>query len=213
MKRSYSLAAVLAVLMTWHALAASALRDPTDEFYNNAMGLYEQGRFAEALPLAQKLVVVDEKALGPNHLDFAKDLNLLGLLYHQLRHYAEAQTAYERSLAIREKQLRPDHPDIAQSLSNLGLLYIAEGHYADAERVLKRALAIRVKAFKPDHPDIGLSLRNVGNAYAKQGRCADAEPLYKQSLQIFERVFGASSLCSARARRPRRLLLQTAQLC
>jgi tetratricopeptide (TPR) repeat protein len=95
MKRSYSLAAVFAVLMTWHALAASALPDPADEFYNNAMGLYEQGRFADALPLAQKLVLVDEQALGPNHLDFAKDLNLLGLLYHQLRHYAEAQTAYE----------------------------------------------------------------------------------------------------------------------
>src|SRR5215471_15495692 len=58
-------------------------------------------------------VANDEKALGPNHLDFAKDLNLLGLLYHELRHYAEAEASYERSLAIREKQLWPDHPDVA----------------------------------------------------------------------------------------------------
>jgi len=179
MKCAYSFAAVFVMLMSWQTLAANLPPDLVD--------LYGQRKFAEALPLAQEVVAIDEKALGPNHLDFAKDLNLLGLLYHELRHYAEAEASYERSLAIREQQLWPDHPDVAQSLSNLGLLYIAEGRYVDAERLLKRALAIRVKAFKSDHPDIGLSLRNVGNVYAKEGRCSDARQLYKTSLQIFER--------------------------
>ena len=201
------------MLMSWQTLAANPPPDPADALYSRVMDLYGQRRFAEALPLAQEVVAIDEKALGPNHLDFAKDLNLLGLLYHELRHYAEAEASYERSLAIREQQLWPDHPDVAQSLSNLGLLYIAEGRYVDAERLLKRALAIRVKAFKSDHPDIGLSLRNVGNVYAKEGRCSDARQLYKTSLQIFESIRSRSSLYSTRARRAGRVLLQTAQIC
>jgi tetratricopeptide (TPR) repeat protein len=129
MKRA-SLAAVFVALMAWNALAANSPAQPADELYDKAMELYGQRKFVEALPLAQQVVGVDEKALGPDHLDFAKDLNLLGLLYHELRHYADAETCYKRSLAIREEQLWPDHPDVAQSVSNLGLLHIAEGHYA-----------------------------------------------------------------------------------
>jgi len=132
MKRAYCLAAVFVVLMACQSSAANA--QPADELYSKAMELYGQRKFAEALPLAQQAVAIDQKALGPDDLDFAKDLNLVGLIHHELRHYAEAETAYRRSLAVREKQLWADHPDVAQSASNLGLLYIAEGHYAEADR-------------------------------------------------------------------------------
>jgi tetratricopeptide (TPR) repeat protein len=115
MKRAYCLAALFVVLMACHSLAANPPAEPADQLYNKAMELYAQRKFAQALPLAQQVIVIDEKALGPNHLDFAKDLNLLGLVYHELRRYADAEISYKRSLAIREKQLRPDHPDVAQS--------------------------------------------------------------------------------------------------
>jgi tetratricopeptide (TPR) repeat protein len=90
MTPSHSLAAVFVVLMFCQAFAANWLPVEADERYKRVMELYNQRKFAEALPLAQQAVAIDEKAPGPNQLDFAKDLNLLGLLYHQLRHYAEA---------------------------------------------------------------------------------------------------------------------------
>src|SRR5262249_26953021 len=72
MKRAYSFAAVFFILISWQAFAANPPPDPADALYNRVMELYGRRKFAEALPLAQEVVANDEKALGPNHLDFAK---------------------------------------------------------------------------------------------------------------------------------------------
>jgi hypothetical protein len=61
------------VLMSCHVLAANPPPDPADQLYSKVVELYGQRKFAEALPLAQEVVAIDEKALGSNHLDFAKD--------------------------------------------------------------------------------------------------------------------------------------------
>ncbi len=42
--------------------------------------LYEQGQYAEAIPLAQQHLELTETHLGPQHPDVADSLNMLGLL-------------------------------------------------------------------------------------------------------------------------------------
>ena len=39
----------------------------------------DQGRLADALPLYQRALAIDEKALGPDHSDVAMTLNNLAL--------------------------------------------------------------------------------------------------------------------------------------
>ena len=84
-----------------------------------AIQLYDQGRYSEAIPLAQRALAIREKALGPYHPDVAVSLNYLALLYDKQGRYADAESLYKRSLGIREKALGPDHPDVAVSLNNL----------------------------------------------------------------------------------------------
>ncbi len=80
---------------------------------NNLAEFYRtQGKYAEAEPLYQRSLAIDENALGPDHPDLATDLNNLALLYHAQGHYAEAEPLYQRSLAIRENALGPEHPDV-----------------------------------------------------------------------------------------------------
>ena len=43
--------------------------------------LYKQGRYSEAIPLAQRALTIREKALGPNHPEVAVALNNLAELY------------------------------------------------------------------------------------------------------------------------------------
>ncbi len=152
--------------------------------------LAKAGKYAEAIPLQQRALAIQEKALGPNHPGVAGLLYNLAFLYQVSRRYADAEPLYKRSLAIEEKALGPDDPHIAESLNNLANLYQEQGRYAAAEPLFNRSLAIREKALGPDHPDVAASLNNLANLDHDQGRYADAEPLYKRSLAIREKALG-----------------------
>jgi hypothetical protein len=111
--------------------------------------LYSQGRYSEAIPLAQRVLTIREKELGPDDLEVATALNNLASLYRAQGRYADSEPTFKRALAIREKRLGPDNPDVAKSLNNLAGLYQSQGRYADAEPLYKRSLAINEKAFGP----------------------------------------------------------------
>ena len=105
--------------------------------------LYGEGKYAEAIPLAQRVLALRETALGPDHPDVGLSLNNLAYLYGAQGRYGDAEPLYKRSLGIAEKALGPDHPNVGQSLNNLAGLYQAQGRYADAGRwlFLKRSWA------------------------------------------------------------------------
>ena len=158
---------------------------------NDLALLYQhQGRYADAEPLLQRALAIDEKAFGPNHREVAASLHNLAELYRTQGRYADAEPLYTRALAIDEKVLGPDHPDVATVLNNLASLYIDQARYADAEPLVKQALAISEKAFGPDHYDVAATLISLAGLYHKQGRYAEAEPLYKRALAIGEKAPG-----------------------
>jgi tetratricopeptide (TPR) repeat protein len=151
---------------------------------------YEQGRYSEAIPLAQRSIAIHEKFLGPNHRDVATVLNNLALLYKELGCYADADPLLKRSLTILKRALGPDHPDVATLLNNLAELYQSQGRYAEAEPLFKRALEILDKNSGPNDSNFMTALNNLALISDLQGRYAGAEPLYKRSLAIREKVLG-----------------------
>ena len=155
-----------------------------------ALKLYEEGRYREAVPIAERALAIREKALGPEHPDVAASLNNLAELYKALGDYARAEPLYRRSLAIVEKALGPEQPDVATSLNNLAGLYRALGDYARAEPLYRRSLAIAEKALGPEQPDVATSLNNLAELYKALGDYAKAEPLYRRSLAIREKALG-----------------------
>jgi tetratricopeptide (TPR) repeat protein len=114
----------------------------------------ETGRYAEAEPLYERAIAIDETALGPEHPQLATDLNNLAGLYQETGRYAEAEPLFGRAIAIDEKVLGPEHPDVAGGLNNLAEVYRKTGRYADAEALYVRALAIceaRARARSSEH--------------------------------------------------------------
>ena len=159
--------------------------------------LYRAGKYAEALPFAQRSLEIAEKTFGRNDAAVTIPLVNLGTLYRQQGRYADAEPLLKRALTIREKGLGPDHPYVASSLNSLADLYRVQGRYADAEPLFKRALAIREKALGPSHPEVATTLNDLAALYRNQGRYADAEPLYQRSLAISEKVLGPDNLSVA----------------
>ncbi|HSS03457.1 MAG TPA: CHAT domain-containing tetratricopeptide repeat protein [Kofleriaceae bacterium] len=152
--------------------------------------LAKQGKFAEAVPLAEQSLSAREKELGPMHLDVAASLNSLGDLYWELAEYKKAEPLFVRALDIREKALGPMHPGVAESLASLANTHASLGAYAKALPLFVRALDIREKALGPMHPDVAETLSDFAGLYLEQGAYAKAEPLLVRALDIREKVLG-----------------------
>src|SRR5438445_9265383 len=105
-----------------------------------AATLYSSGKLVEAIPLVQRALAIQEKALGPEHPDVAASLDGLAGLDRAQGNYREAERLYRRELAIREKALGPEHPAVARSLNDLAELYRAQGTCAEGEPLDRRDL-------------------------------------------------------------------------
>jgi tetratricopeptide (TPR) repeat protein len=62
-----------------------------------------QNQPEEAEPLYQRLLILREIALGPDHLEVAACLDNLAEVYEAQGQYARAEPFYQRALSIREK--------------------------------------------------------------------------------------------------------------
>jgi CHAT domain-containing protein/Tfp pilus assembly protein PilF len=151
---------------------------------------YGEGKLDAAVPLAQRALVLREKWLGPDHVEVAKSLNNLALLYKEKGEYGRAEPLYQRALAIWEKELGHDHPGVAVGANNLARLYEAKGEYDRAEPLYQRALAIFEKAVGFDPIVVASPLDNLALLYQKKGEYGRAEPLYQRALAIWENSAG-----------------------
>ncbi|HZS06465.1 MAG TPA: CHAT domain-containing tetratricopeptide repeat protein [Blastocatellia bacterium] len=152
--------------------------------------LINEGRYDEAIPIAQRVLTTLERVLGPQHPHVATSLNNLALLYKSKGEYARAEPLYLRALSIREKTLGAQHPEVAISLNNLAALYDTAGYYAKAEPLYWRALAITEKTLGPGHPNVATLLNNLAWLYDNTGEYAKAESLYRRALAIREKALG-----------------------
>ena len=95
--------------------------------------LYSQGKYAEALTIAEPYVNLARQRDGDAHIEFATAIAWMGSVLIAQGRYAEAEPLYRRSLGIHEKTLGPgEHPDIGTSLNNLAYLYFAQHQWARA---------------------------------------------------------------------------------
>jgi CHAT domain-containing protein/Tfp pilus assembly protein PilF len=152
--------------------------------------LYEQGKYNEAIPIAERVLEIRERILGENHLDVASSMAWLAFLYSSQGRYSEAEPLYIQALEMYQKLLGTEHPDVATSLNNLALLYKSQGRYNEAEPLFKQALEMRQKLLGTEHPDVASSLHNLASLYFSQGRYNQAEPLFKQALEMRQKLLG-----------------------
>ncbi len=153
-----------------------------------AWELESQGKYSEAIPLAQRALLLWEKALGAEHSTVAYSLNRLATLYKEQGNYSGAEPLYQRALAINEKLEGKDSPIVASILNNLAGLYQYQGNYSGAEQLLQRSLAINEKVHGKEHPDVATVLNNLALLYQSQSKYTQSEPLLRRSLAIREKV-------------------------
>lgn len=110
-----------------------------------------------------RALAIDEKSLGPDHSNVARDLSNLAALLKATDRLAEAEPLMRRALAIDEKSFGPEHPKVAIRLNNLASLLKATNRLAEAEPHMRRNVAIKHQFGQKtghQHPVMLLALHN-----------------------------------------------------
>jgi TonB family protein len=146
--------------------------------------LYSAGKYAEALPVAERVVKLREKELGRAHALVAGALLNLAAIEQRLDKLGDARGHYRRAASALEKAgdagLRP-------------LINAVEGEarldpdVLNAVELHKRALALKEKAFGPDAPELTRSLFPLGHLNDLLGRREEAERYFRRFLEISEK--------------------------
>jgi CHAT domain-containing protein/tetratricopeptide (TPR) repeat protein len=179
-----------------HEEAAKAGATPTAQLAHmytllQLSGFYQQSdRVQDASVLMERVVVMMEKLVGPDHPNVATQLEVVASTYALLRRYAEAEALRKRAIAINERAYGREHQNVALSLQGLGHLYRLQDRYEEALPLLLRALEIAEKQLGSDHPILMQYLSEIAAVYRTQQRYADAEPLLKRALALLEKAQG-----------------------
>jgi tetratricopeptide (TPR) repeat protein len=157
---------------------------------SQALSLEQKGRYADALPVQEKICALRQKVLGEDHPETATAINNVAAnLLHQGR-YKEAEEGYQKALAIRRKVLGEEHPRTAISYNNLATSFAYQGWYKESEELYRKALAIRRKVLGDEHPDTAATCNNIAAILADLGRYREAQEWFHQALDIRRKVLG-----------------------
>ncbi|TAL40404.1 MAG: tetratricopeptide repeat protein [Chitinophagaceae bacterium] len=165
-----------------------------DELNNKVIQLSNEGKYAEAIPVALKAKEAAQKEFGDTSAAYATSMNNIAFLNETIGNYDIAKTLYIQVIAIRKKLLGEEHPFYASSLYNLAYLYVHTGNDAAAEPLFKKVLAIRKKALGEDDIDYINTMIDLAHLYDRTYRYADEEALYNELLVLVKKVSGEESM-------------------
>ena len=149
-----------------------------NQTFQQAIQLYAQCRFQEALSLFQQILPIYQDLKDYNFE--AQCLGNIGLIYYNSGQYTRAIEHHNQSLLIARDI--GDRKGEARFLSNLGIAYGALGQYARAIEYNNQSLLI-VRDIG-DRKGEAYSLSNLGIAYRLLGQYAYAIEYHNQSLLI-----------------------------
>jgi hypothetical protein len=142
---------------------------------NNAIKLYDAGKYDQAIPLLIQALGIAEKSAGMDNPIVAIILDNLATVYLAKKEYGEAEAALQRSLRIREKAFGANSLETSQSSFNLGDLYQINGDFAQATSFYERAFAIRERLLKPGDVNTVITVFRYSCVLRKTNHPKDAE--------------------------------------
>jgi len=171
---------------------AQVLRPDEDrrvETYERFRGLFDAGKYEEALPLAQSLVRLTEAA-DPQHEELPTAYNNLGVVQFRVGNLEAAESSFDTALEMLEKTEAISSRRLISPLAGLGAVYAASGQPARAADVLHRAIAISRRAnglFNVDQLEL---IEALVAAYETLGNLEGIERERRYELQIVQQAYG-----------------------
>ena len=115
-------------------------------------------RDAEAEPLLQWALAINEKAFGRQHPSVVLTLQNLSVIYASQNKFSEAHSVALESLEISLQLFGIYHPRIGSTCRTLATVYALQGKYEEAERFAEKSVTILENTLGERHPETAQSL-------------------------------------------------------
>lgn len=157
-----------------------------------AVKLYREGKFEEAIPLAKRVLKINERLLPANDPILADSLGNLAVLYIAMKKFGDADSLLQRALGIYEQTPDTNALVLAKTLDSMGHVRLFKDDIREAEKYYLRALAVKEKTLSPDHEEILFSLQNLVDFHVSNKDYAAANEMLQRIISIKERKLGGS---------------------
>lgn len=151
------------------------------------INLFNQKKYKEALPLAQKAAAVYEKELDANNIEVAKAQRNLGYVNYYLNDRKEAQKAFEHSLEIYEKQSQLSSAEgmqMAEMLEVLAVIKYNDNETKKARALVEKVLTLYEKYGQSESIKAAQVWSGLGNLMISEQNYVPAAQAYEKSLAI-----------------------------
>lgn len=190
-RRSGLLAALIAFAGVAGAESMSAITDEERvAIYTQFRALFDEGKYQEALPVAEQLVTATEQQYGDKDRALANPLANVGTTQLRLGNFAAAEAAYQRALAILDAVGSTTDRARLRPLQGLGLTYARSDQLAPAAETLKQAVDLSRNLdglYNPEQLDF---IRALIDVYVAQNRLEDAEREHQYAFRVAETAYG-----------------------
>jgi CHAT domain-containing protein/tetratricopeptide (TPR) repeat protein len=160
------------------------------ELFRSSKTLCEEGRWAEALSVAERALDLARSHVGKAHPYYARSLSSLANVHAEMGDHAAALPLYQRAADVLRGALGEADPSYARSLSSLANVHAEMGDHAAALPLFRQALEINRAALGEHHPIIPELLARLAELQAASDRFAEALNLMIQAAVIEDRVIG-----------------------
>jgi tetratricopeptide (TPR) repeat protein len=147
--------------------------------------------YGKAGELLTAALAAEEKQLGPDHPNVARDLVALARLLRETKRLPEAAAAARRALRIDETASPSSPAAIARDLNECGEILFLTPDFRARVPFYRRALQLRKSHFGLEHFAVAESLNNLASALQDCHLLRQAEALYLKSLEVGRRVLRA----------------------
>jgi tetratricopeptide (TPR) repeat protein len=193
-KSGWLIPTALAVAVAF-PLAALAVSD-TERIavYREFRAQYDAKKYAEAQPLAERLVELTEAQYGSEELPLTNPLTNLGTVHYKLGHYAAASENYQRTLRILQAKSTIADKQQIRPLHGLGVSFMGANDPESAVVALKRAADLSRNTDGLFNINQIEFIDALIDAYEASGRYPDAEKEALYAMRVEEAAYGRSSI-------------------
>lgn len=157
--------------------------EPIDQLatYNKKIDmLLAEGRFVDALPVAQKLVTLNTELYGQTHLDVGRSQFQLAEIYSALDQLRKADGPYKFALWIFEQKLPPAAPETERVVMRLIDGYTEQKLWQQVNILLLHWYDVTRQSLGPDAPQTIEAVKKLAAFYRETNREIEARNLERE---------------------------------
>lgn len=187
-----------------------------NRLWTEAQKLRDQGKIAEAIGDARKIIAIEQELLGKDHAELISSWSFIAGLAEGTEDWTNAGEARAEAwrmatVAYGKSDWRTTDARLAQehmahlrgrsaadrqalreaSVDNSKVVRLySAAKYDEAVKLATEVLQTRERLLGPEHPSTASSLNNLAALCESQGNYAAAEPLYLRALRGYEKTLG-----------------------